>query len=102
VAKINEIVAELNERVNGLVERINAANDAHAANTRALVDLHREYEREIALLKRDVDDLKKWKDDHKKERDETSRRLWAFGPNLLAAIVNVLLAALVAYFVANR
>ena len=45
-------------------------------------------EREAYLhLKRDVDELKKWRTDQKLEKDEASRRWWAFGPNITAALI---------------
>jgi hypothetical protein len=53
-------------------------------------DMRREHEKGIALLKREVEELKKWKEDQKKEHDEHGRRLWAFGPNLLAAIIGII------------
>jgi hypothetical protein len=39
-------------------------------------------------LKRDVEELKKWKGDQKQEKDERTRRLWSFGPNIIAALIS--------------
>jgi chromosome segregation ATPase len=54
---------------------------------------------ELVALKKDLESLGKWKDELKKEREETARRLWAFGPNLLAAIISGLISLGVALLV---
>jgi hypothetical protein len=54
---------------------------------------------ELVALKKDLENRTKWKEDLKKERDEAGRRLWAFGPNLLAAIISGLISLLVALLV---
>jgi hypothetical protein len=92
MAKIDDLrdaVTSLVERVSALDRALNALAAAHAETARMLSDVRRDYEKEIALLKRDIEDLKKWKDDEKKAADERSRRLWAFGPNLVAAIISL-------------
>ena len=61
--------------------------------------LRSDHQRELALLKQELEALKNWKNDHKKQGEEWSRRWWAFGPNFLAAIVGGLIAAAIAYFV---
>jgi len=62
--------------------------------------------KELALLRNDVENLQKWKDESKKDKDEQTRRLWAFGPNIAGAIVSVLLSAvvsgIVAYFATRK
>jgi hypothetical protein len=45
-------------------------------------------EREIALLKKDVEGLGKWKDELKKDKDENVRRWWSFGPSITAAVIS--------------
>jgi hypothetical protein len=44
-------------------------------------------EKEFVAIKKDVENLGKWKEELKKERDEASRRWWAFGPNIMAALI---------------
>jgi hypothetical protein len=102
--KIDEMtatVALLIERSTATLKQLAKLDEDLSKYTRDLADLRREHEKEIALMKRELDELKKWKDDHKKEKDEWARRIWAFGPNLIAAIVSGIIAALVAYFVAR-
>jgi hypothetical protein len=55
---------------------------------------------ELALIRKDLEGIQKWKDDQKKEKEEHARRMWAFGPNVVGAIVNVLLSAAVSGIVA--
>lgn len=43
-------------------------------------------------FRKDIEALQKWKDDVKKDRDETSRRLWALMPNLLAALISAVVS----------
>ena len=64
--------------------------------------LRLEYERTIVLLKKEVEDLKKWNEEQKRESEEKARRVWAFGPNALGAVISVLLAALIAYVIAKH
>ena len=58
-------------------------------------------EMELALLRKDVEGLKSWKEDVKKERDEASRRRWAFGPNVVAAIISGIISLGIALLVVS-
>ena len=102
IDELTKTTAALEEGLKAANLQLNAIYDAHSKTAETLANLRREHEKEIALLKHEVDDLKKWKEEQKKERDELSRRLWAFGPNAIGAVINVLLAAIVAYLVAKR
>ncbi len=50
-------------------------------------------------IKKDVDVLGKWKDELKKERDEAARRIWAFGPNIVGAIISGIISFVTAMLV---
>lgn len=102
VDELERTAATLIERVTNAVKSLEALHGAHQELAREFADLLRAYEREIALHRRDLDDFKKWQDEQKKEREEHSRRRWAFGPNVLGAVVNGLIAAAVAYFISHR
>jgi len=102
VGELERTAATLIERVTNAAESLGGLHGAHEELAREFSDLRRAYEREIALQRRDLDDFKKWQDEQKKEREERNRRLWAFGPNLLGAVVNGLIAAAVAYFISHR
>jgi predicted nucleic acid-binding Zn-ribbon protein len=99
---LETLVATLIERIDTIRKDLDAAGKDRAEAAKTLTAM----EKEVLLLKRDVDDFKKWKDDLKKKEDESSRRLWAFGPNIVGAVVSVLLSAtvggLVAYFTSRR
>jgi DNA repair ATPase RecN len=45
-------------------------------------------DKDLALLKKDLEILQQWKTDLKKEKDEATRRWWSFGPNISAAIIS--------------
>src|SRR5258708_5470284 len=75
---------------------------ARQQNERELATLRRAFEKETILLKREIEDFKKWREEQRKERDEWSRRLWAFGPNLVGALISGIIAAAVAYFISRH
>ena len=102
VDELQKTATLLVERVDNALKSLDALYEAHKETVRKVTDLRRDFEREIALLKREIDDFKKWKDDQKKERDEWSRKLWSFGPNAVGALISILGAAAVAYFISRR
>ena len=100
MAKIDDLkdaVTTLAERVNNLAKEMNALNGAHSETAKTVAEIRREYDKEIALLKKDIEGMTKWKDDLKREQDEHGRRLHAFGPSLLGALVGGIITAAVAY-----
>jgi chromosome segregation ATPase len=90
IYELTKAVAALDEGLKNARTQLDAVYEAVTKHAESLSELRRDYEKEIALLKRDIDDHKKWKDDQKKQHDEVGRRLWAFGPNLLAAIIGLI------------
>ncbi len=98
IDELEKLGVTLLTRLDNADKELSAVYAAHKEFVQQLADLRREYEREIALLKREVEELKKWKDDSKKQGEERTRRLWAFGPNLLAAVIGGLIASAIAYF----
>jgi chromosome segregation ATPase len=59
---------------------------------------------ELVAIKKDVQGLSDWKAEVKREKEESSRRKWAFGPNITAALISgviALLGVLLNYFL-NR
>ena len=95
IDQLMELTTNLKTQVSQLHKEVDKLYQAHQELAQTVSILQREHEKEIALLKRDVEDLKKW-------RDERNRRLWAFGPNILGAVISGIIAAIVAYFVAHR
>jgi hypothetical protein len=53
---------------------------------------------EISHLKRDIEDLKKWKAAWEEEAKETKKWHRSFGPNIIAAILAIVLAPLSVLF----
>ncbi len=102
IDELEKLGATLIERLDTTIKELEVIKNAHSETARALHALRLEYEKEILLQKREIEDLKKWKDDQKKERDERSRKLWSFGPNILSAVISGLIAAAVVYFISRR
>ncbi len=102
VAELEKTAAKLLARLDVADRTLDALSNDHKLSDRELADVRREHETEIALLKREIEELKSWKSDRKKQDEEWSRRLWAFGPNLLAAVIGGLIAAAIAYFIPHR
>jgi hypothetical protein len=95
VKRLHRNVDTLLERVANLRLIVRAVQGGNSKNSRAVVALRQE----VALMQREIEELKSWKADQKKQQEEWGRRLWAFGPNLLAAVVGGLIAATIAYFI---
>ena len=98
IDELEKLGATLIARLDTAVKELEGVDNAHSETARALAALRLEF----VLQKREIDDLKMWKDDQKKERDERSRRMWSFGPNILAAVISGLIAAAVAYFISRQ
>lgn len=88
-------IAMLTERLDTALAEIETMYTTLRETERNLADVRREAERDGAVLKRDLADLIKW-------RDEWGRRLWAFGPSLLGAIVGGAIVLAVQYFFPRR
>ena len=120
IADLERTGAPFTERVDRMLRLAEAAMAAHAESAREIAALRQEVallklavekdlaagkaERaaELALLRREVDELKSWKADEKKRGEEWGRRVWAFGPNLLAAVIGGLLGAALTYLLPRR
>ena len=102
VEELQRTVAALVERVENALKAIEGLEEDHRRLARELADLRRDHDREIALLKREVEGLQKWKDEDKKDREERSRRAWSLAPNVVGAMVSGAIAAAVAYFISRR
>ncbi|MBY0232691.1 MAG: hypothetical protein K2W96_25710 [Gemmataceae bacterium] len=76
-------VNKLTVEIDNLKKRL----DAHLDAFKELADSHTKLKEENIHLKRDVEDLEKWKADKKKQEDEDARRAWAFGPNIVGALI---------------
>jgi chromosome segregation ATPase len=99
-----EKIDEMEKVVAMLIERIDNVREGGQTATRGLADVEKaigEPKTEIVHLRRDLEGLQKWKDDLKKEKDESSRRLWAFGPNIVGALISAIVGGGVAYLVTH-
>jgi hypothetical protein len=98
VERLQESVTTLVERVSGISKTLDGLGSDLSTTKQAISDLRRELEKEVALLKREVEELKNWRADQKRQGEEWGRRVWAFGPSLLAVLVSGLISAAIAFF----
>ena len=109
-------VDNLTDRMNALGKTLDELNAEHRRTLQALndyrvavLDSMNKLKEENLYLKRDVEELKKWKDDQKKEKEESSRRKWAFGPNIVGAIITItgsvvtlILSSLISFYILKK
>ena len=95
IGELEKLGTTLGERLHFAREQLSVLLVARSEVAEALADLRRDF----ALLKQEFEQLKLWRDDQKKERDERSRRLWAFGPNIVGALISGIIAAIVALLI---
>ena len=65
-------------------------------------EIIRELTRELGILHERVNNLREELRELKRELEEAGKKRWSLLPPILGAIVNVLLAALVAYLISKR
>ena len=97
VPELKGVVDVLTERVNALTVEVGKLTAIQAKTAEILNDHHLEQVGETVLIQRDIEDIKKWKSEFQKQKEERSRRAWAFGPNLTAAAIAVILAPISVY-----
>jgi chromosome segregation ATPase len=91
INKLERVADLLDDRLNAARKEIEAANGARAEVAKDLAELRKEFgelKTRCSLLERDAESVGKWRDDLKRQRDEWLRRMWAFGPNIVAAIIS--------------
>lgn len=84
IDELDKVVAALTERLDNTVKEANNLYEAHTETARVVNDLRREFEREIALLKREVEELKKG-------QERWGQRLWMVLAPLVAGLLGALL-----------
>ena len=94
IRELEKDVAGLKERLENQIWVINSALEG----SKELVSKLHEYRRELDALQREIGDFKKWKERQEKSKEEWMRRLWAFGPNLVAALIAGVVALVVAKY----
>lgn len=65
---------------------------------KSFADLKRDFDREMALVKREVEELKKWQEDIKKGKEEWGRKLWMILPPVLAVLISSALTFLITLY----
>ena len=98
ITALERLVAAHAMRQDGLADRVNVVFNAHAETAKEFVVLKRDFDRELALLKREVEELKKWQEDVKKGKEEWGRRLWLIVPAVLAVLISNALTLLISLY----
>jgi chromosome segregation ATPase len=120
-SELDKFVAVMLEQLTSAIKTLEALRDAHSETTQHHADLRREFEREIAVLKQQLEELRRWSERNgtseikaelgrltdrvgkvESAQEKVSTRAWSVVPNILGALVSGLIAALVAYFVARK
>ncbi|SRR6266496_3132279 len=89
VTALERMADVLTTRLDGLDKGADKLSNAHAEMAKELASLKRDFDREVALLKREVDELKKGK-------EEWGRKLWMIVPPVLAALISSVVTLIVA------
>jgi DNA anti-recombination protein RmuC len=130
---VKSLVDTLTERVNNFIKLFDELNTAHKQAAQLLTDHRLKYTEEIGRLMRAVEalenltdrqqsaehtiatlkiacsELSGWKERQEREQEERRRRWWAFGPNIIAAIITsvgsiitLIFSTLIAYFILKK
>ena len=96
---IERVVDTHNFQLNASAKEQDAASMRHRELEKDHNALRRETDREIALLKREIDELKKWKDHVKRKEEEWGRKLWMILPPVLAVLISNAITLLITIYV---
>ena len=105
VDALEKLTAEFGQRLNNhdgqlksILEALEKSKDACAGTAKETTKLIEELRLAIHSLESSLKSLTSWKDELKKEKDEATRRFWAFGPNITAAVIGGIVAFAVAWY----
>lgn len=71
-------------RLDSVGKQVDVVAEGHAETKKVIDELRREYEKELALLKRELEELKK-------SRDQTLQRIWMVVAPFLAGVLSAVL-----------
>jgi hypothetical protein len=92
---LERIVDAQTTRLDLLFREADALDASLSEAAKDLVAWKRDSDREIALLKREVEELKKWQDEARKGREEWGRQLWMIVPPILAVLISAALTLVI-------
>jgi chromosome segregation ATPase len=121
LGELEKLVARILVHIENINKTLDDLNGGQKETGQKTNDLQREYEKELAVLKRDIEELCKRVEQsgsaevksevtvlrEKVARLEASReragnRAWSIVPNVVGAVVSGILAAIIAYYVAHK
>ena len=102
VERLEESVTVLKERNRFLEQAIAKLQADNLESSRRLVALEKALALQEQKAAMQFDSLQSWKAEQKKREEEWGRRAWSFGPNLVAAVLSVVLSVIAAWLTARR
>ena len=118
VVEIEKLNSAIVEQQKNQDEVLDSLDESRKENIQHLNDLRREGEKETIALKKDIDELRRWTEKNatselkakldvltekvlkvESAQEKMGTRAWSVVPNVVGAIVNVILAAIVAFIV---
>jgi hypothetical protein len=118
VNEMEKVIAGIDERLKTYGKATDAQHDLLGKTNRSLHEFHLECAKELIALKKDAEEFRRWSEKNGiaelksqvevlKEKvakleaalEKLGTRAWSVVPNLVGAIVNVILAAVVAFVV---
>lgn len=121
IDELEKLVAVVLERLQNIQKTLDSLGASHREESEGLDDLQRRHETEIAVFKKEIEEIRRWIEkngtsDMKTEvgilkekvtkievtQERVGNRAWSIIPNVVGAIINGLIAAIVAYSVAKR
>src|SRR5258708_2583198 len=79
IDELEKLTAKMTERLDNAVKEIEAVFDAHQETVRELAEVRREHEKDIVILKKEIEDLKK-------SQERWGQRVWMVLAPLMGAI----------------
>ena len=86
-------------RLDALVKEVDALHNALTEMAKEVAALRRDFDREAALLNREVEELRKRQDEEKKGKEEWGRKLWMIVPPVLAVLISTALTLVITLYV---
>ena len=99
VTALERIVDTHTFRLDALVKEVDALNYSQSEAAKEFAALKRDFDREIALLKRKMDGVMKWQDDEKKGKEEWGRKLWMIVPPVLAVLISTAITLVITLYI---
>jgi hypothetical protein len=92
--QLTAVISTIEERVSHCDRRLTDLYQDHKTGTQAVSEQCKEFELALSHIKRDIIELLDWKKELQEEWKETKKWRRSFGPNIIAALLTIVLAPL--------